>query len=51
MYIVNGRQYFVVMSPGGVVAGQAAAGGQVPTADQGLSPDTPRGYIAFTLPR
>jgi quinoprotein glucose dehydrogenase len=51
MYMANGRQYLVVMSPAGVVAGQAAAGGQVPTATQGVSPDTPRGYIAFALPR
>jgi quinoprotein glucose dehydrogenase len=51
MYMANGRQYLVIMSPGGVVAGQPAAGGQVPAAGQGLSPDTPRGYIAFALPR
>jgi quinoprotein glucose dehydrogenase len=51
MYMANGRQYLVVMSPAGVVAGQPAAGGQVPTQEQGVSPDTPRGYIAFALPR
>jgi quinoprotein glucose dehydrogenase len=51
MYMAGGRQYLVMMSPAGAVAGQPMAGGQVPTAEQGVSPDTPRGYIAFALPR
>jgi quinoprotein glucose dehydrogenase len=50
MYMAGGRQYLVIMSPAGVVAGQPAAGGQVPGEGQGISPDTPRGYIAFALP-
>jgi quinoprotein glucose dehydrogenase len=50
MYMANGRQYVVIMSPGGVVAGQGGAGASAAPA-AGLSPDTPRGYIAFALPR
>jgi hypothetical protein len=50
MYMAAGRQFLVIMSPGGVVEGQQTAAGQV-APGQGLSPDTPRGYIAFALPK
>ena len=48
MYQVQGRQFLVMMSPapgtGGGAAGEAGPAPDVPA-------DTPRGYIAFALPR
>jgi quinoprotein glucose dehydrogenase len=47
MYMAGGRQYLVMMSPGGAAAAAAAttAGPSEPAGN------TPRGYIAFALPR
>ena len=46
MYTHQGRQYYVVMSPGPGGGGAAGAAGPAPQA----APDAPRGYIAFALP-
>jgi quinoprotein glucose dehydrogenase len=45
MYMAGGRQFLVVMSSGGQGGGRGA------TPETATSPDTPRGYIAFALPR
>ena len=46
MYEAKGRQFLVMMSPApGAGGGAAGAAGAAPQ----VSPDTPRGYIAFAL--
>jgi len=47
MYQVKGRQFLVMMSPApGAGGGAEGAAGPAPE----ISPDAPRGYIAFALP-
>jgi quinoprotein glucose dehydrogenase len=46
MYMAGGRQYLVVMSSGG-----GGGGGRGAAAASPMAQDTPRGYIAFALPR
>jgi glucose dehydrogenase len=47
MYMAGGRQYLVIMVPGGGGGG----GGAAQAAAVPMAPTTPRGYIAFALPR
>jgi quinoprotein glucose dehydrogenase len=48
MYELRGRQYLVIASPGDAPGGGGAAAGATPVP---IAPNTPRGYIAFALPR
>jgi quinoprotein glucose dehydrogenase len=51
IYQAKGRQYLVVASTAGNGRGGGGGGGQAAATAPPISPNTPRGYIAFALPR